>query len=197
MSDQQIRAAQRALAQNPENSQLAVNLVRLAMQNGQVDSILIQQIASLGDPVGLILFPNEDQLKIREFLEQNLEPRSWLRFAIYCFKKAAPIWRDIYPENDRPEAVIKAVEDWLNNSSADTAWATLEAINRPGGGSAGNAAYYIGDTVYPIYSPEAYATPNSYALGNVYSAICISSKALRTTNEQLLIDFLTKDVRIR
>lgn len=221
MSDKQIRDAQRALARDPHNPDSAAVLIRLLLNSGQMSFELVEQIASLGDLAALVLFPGTKQLSVRELLENINDRRFCVEFAIYCAKKVLPLWQRVYSVNHRPAAIMKATENWLQNSNDENASKLIDIVslyaaptynllNSSGAPAAwgGRAAIWSGwvanyaindeeNLFYIANDDEEDAPANAFAATDIVAKATVKGLENNITDKQLLIDFLTRNLSIK
>jgi len=90
--------------------------------------------------------------------------------AVDAAKSCVHIWNERYPEDERPNKAIEAVEAWLSNPCEETANVAYAAANAANAANAAYAAYAAAYAAYAAayaiaaYTTAAYATAAYTAL---------------------------------
>ena len=103
----------------------------------------------------------------------------WLRcfLAVDAAKSCVHIWNERYPEDERPNKAIEAVEAWLSNPCEETA-------------NVAYAAAYAADAAHAAYA--AYAAASASAANAAYTAIYIADAYAAATYAAFALN-LNKD----
>jgi len=118
-------------------------------------------------------------------LEEELKTydKEWrVRFAIWCARKALPIWEEKFAEDKRPALAIQAAQNCLDNPSLENA----KLAN-----TAANAAYWAANAANAAYVARA-AAMTAAAAAYACAASAARAAAIALNNGQSCLDLFEK-----
>lgn len=206
-----LQELKRRQEQDPENLEVAVEILRTRMRSGELAENHVVWAAQLGDDAARILFPRVEKFEVSSVLHKINNRLFCVKLAIWCAKKSLHIWEEKYPNDSRPHNAIERAEDCLEvNSEINQVHARAEAeralvgighLDKASQGVADSASWaaFIASLISKrdcsvTFVDGAYESlaGAAYALANDSSTSRYSSTGKKLVTEILLIEYLLK-----